>query len=125
VDLPSVDHSSKNIIELIGMDASERSLGLWIPFTWRDNLDFSSGNMSILCLQYRSCEPLKSMNVTSAKNCIYKRIFLPYSEFHKDICGSGFFIPGGNANFLLVMLLVNDSYDMVHIIRSIWFEMNH
>ena len=99
VDLPFVDHSSRDIIELIGMDASEKHLGLWIPLVWRDNPDnYVSRNMSILCLQNQSCEPLKSMNATNAKYCVYKRIFIPYSEFHKDICGSGFSIPGGNAN---------------------------
>ena len=122
MDLPSVDHSSKDIIEFIGMDASERSLGLWTPFTWRYNHGFTSRNMSILCLQNQSCEPLKSMNATSAKNCIYKRIFLPYSEFHKDICGSGFSIPGGNANFFVDGIMIctiwyisNDLYDMIYI----------
>ena len=114
VDLPSVDHSSKDVIELIGMDASEKDLGLWIPLVWRDNHDtFFSRNMSILCLQNQSCEPLKSMNATSAKHCIYKRIFLPYSRFHKDICGSEYSIPGGNANFFWRWKY--DSYYMVDI----------
>ena len=102
VVLPSVDHSAKDVIELVGMDASDEFMGLWIPFVWRENHDtFFSRNMSILCLQNQSCEPLKSMNTTNAKHCIYKRIFLPYSEFHKDICGSGFSIPGGNAHFFV------------------------
>ena len=116
VDLPFVDHSSKDVIELIGMDASEKHLGLWIPLVWRDNPDnYVSRNMSILCLQNHSCQPLKSMNATNAKYCIYKRIFIPYSEFHKDICGSGFSIPGGNANVFYPYYIVIQSY-MIHII---------
>ena len=123
MDLPLVDHSSKDAIELIGMDASEMDLGLWIPLIWRENHDtFFPRNMSILCLQNQSCEPLKSMNATSAKHCIYKRIFLPYSEFHKDICGSGFSMPGGNANFFWRLFILYDGYQMIRMIWSIWYE---
>ena len=106
VDLPIVDHSPETVIELIGMDASEKQLGLWIPLVWQDNHEnYVSRNMSILCLQNKSCQPLANMTATSGKECIYKRIFIPYTQFHKDICGLGFSMPGLNAKLFYHCLI--------------------
>ena len=131
VDLLFVDHSSKDVIELIGMDASEKLLGLWIPLVWRNNPEnYVSRNMSILCLQNQSCQPLKSMNATNAKYCIYKRTFIPYSDVHKDICGSQFSIPGGNANVfypynMVIHIYMIRIFHINHMIWFIWYEMGH
>lgn len=97
VDIPSVDMSSKDVIQLIGMDAGNTHMGTWFDLIWQKNVgEYSRRNISILCLHNESCYPLASMNITSGKHCLFKRIFISYERFHMNICADGYSIPGVN-----------------------------
>ena len=97
IDLPKISGSQKDLIQLIGVEANEnsKSMGMMMPLIWQNNIGvYMDKNMSILCLEHNSCYPLASMNVTTGKQCIYKRIFIHYADFYQDICGAGYSMPG-------------------------------
>ena len=97
IDLPIISNSQKDLIQLIGVEANKHSklMGMWMPLVWQENIGvYTNKNMSILCLEHNSCYPLASMNVTTGKQCIYKRFFIHYADFYQDICGAGYSMPG-------------------------------
>ena len=97
IDLPIISNSQKDLIQLIGVEANKHSklLGMWMPLVWQKNIGvYTDKNMSILCLEHNSCYPLASMNVTTGKQCIYKRFFVHYEDFYQDICGAEYSMPG-------------------------------